>query len=360
MRRYLMHRDIPVAEVSNRNQLIKIICQNEMPIGTIGKTKQLTERLFDNWQTLCIIPKDRQNLQAIIKALEKLPSEAFIDSLGVNLTDCYWFKSEDVQLTWKDVNFHDNGFSEEIADISLFQNINLINHNYNSPDLTTNGSLTKGWKSIDGIPTLLKFGKTEDNIESANEIIVSKIADILKIPHVSYNLFQIHNKKLCGCPCLIQDSNHEMFFLQQVEHVDPKYFRSMAYFSETNTKAQFQEYLFLAALVNNVDMHQQNISFIRNLDTGEIQLAPLYDFGDSFHNKNIELKPFGWTREKTFSSISVPFVVIKDIIPIVEDVYKLFDISDEKLQTAISSLSTGIDLYTMIKYKQKEEYFYEI
>lgn len=357
MKYYLMHQNIPVAEVSARKQLMKIINPEEMPIGTMGMNHTLTSRLFDNWKTCRIIPNNRQNIQSIVTALKTTPTNAFLHSLGVSLTDCYWFKDEFSPLTWKDVNFHDNGFAEDIANVSLL-NTEQVN-NFHSPDLTTNGCLKKGWKSIDGIPTLIKFG-TQNNIECANEIVVSKIADLLQIPHVQYTMIQIQNEKICACPSIIQDSYHEMYFLQQVEHLKPKYIRSMQYFKETNTYHQFQEYLFLAALVNNGDMHQQNVAFIRDLQTKEIQLAPLYDFGDSLHEKHIELKPFQWSRQKTFQNIDVDFQIHNDIFPILQDTYEIFQIPEQQYQEAKRVLQDGMLLYQETQLnKAKDDYNYD-
>ena len=150
MSQIFMHKDIPVAKVNEFRQLIKIFNETEMPIETYSQNNILCNRLFDSWLHGRTIPNDRQNKIQIEKILKISVDDAFLKSLGVSLTDCYWFKPEENNLTWQDVNFHDNGFSDTFAKEFLNTLKKIIDNSefhkdvsYDIPDITTDGSLKK-------------------------------------------------------------------------------------------------------------------------------------------------------------------------------------------------------------------------
>lgn len=157
----LMHKNTPVADVLVINGKIfsikKILNEKHLPEGTLMQTSELLQRSLSNWQSVRAVPSERQNAEQIIKKIGCSLSEAALKNMGVSLTDCYWFK-EDNDLTWKDVNYHDNGFSHNFAKSCL---LNTPDFNFNTPDFTTDGALEKYWLSIDGVPSLIKFGLLE-------------------------------------------------------------------------------------------------------------------------------------------------------------------------------------------------------
>ena len=69
------------------------------------------------------IPRERQNIEQIERALGCTISEAKIRSMAVSLTDCYWLADEINRLSWNDVNYHTNGFSSDLADLMWNKNI---------------------------------------------------------------------------------------------------------------------------------------------------------------------------------------------------------------------------------------------
>ena len=88
--------------------------------------------------------------------------------MGVSLTDCYWFRPDGMEsLTWKDVNYHDNGFSEDLAAVMIHGADGPV-VDFRLPDLTTDGALQKGWVLLDGMPVLVKFGDFGDHAISGN------------------------------------------------------------------------------------------------------------------------------------------------------------------------------------------------
>lgn len=65
MKKILMHKDIPVAELNIINEEIcsvnRIINQEHMPIGTKTVYSGLISRLLSSWNEMRSIPRERQN-----------------------------------------------------------------------------------------------------------------------------------------------------------------------------------------------------------------------------------------------------------------------------------------------------------
>ena len=92
----LMHKDIPVAELSvaygRIQDVIKVYDENHMPIGTKTEFFRLRGRLLETWNKMRAIPQERQDLRRIEQILNYSVSEAKFRSMAVSLTDCYWIR----------------------------------------------------------------------------------------------------------------------------------------------------------------------------------------------------------------------------------------------------------------------------
>lgn len=169
----LMHKDIPVADITVYNGTIisvnRIYNKEHYPIGAYTPHSQLSARFLDNWSKMRCIPKDRQNAGEIIRKIGCSLHEAIYKSNGVSLTDCYWFKDNNDSLSWKDVNYFDNKFSETYVenvlsesgneyycyrnDINYYKYTHPEEYNQNDkieikiPGFVDDGSLEKYWNS---------------------------------------------------------------------------------------------------------------------------------------------------------------------------------------------------------------------
>ena len=162
----LMHKDIPVAELSvaygRIQDVIKVYDENHMPIGTKTEFFRLRGRLLETWNKMRAIPQERQDLRRIEQFLNYSVSEAKFRSMAVSLTDCYWIREAKLPFKWKDVNYHENGFASDFSQAFLYDN-KTKSIDINVPDWTTDGALKKVWISLNGKPVLLKFGNHEQS-----------------------------------------------------------------------------------------------------------------------------------------------------------------------------------------------------
>ena len=359
----LMHKDIPVADVSFENGEItkvnKKYSREHYPLGAYTHFSHLLPKSLANWQKNRTIPNERQNASAIIGKIGCSLSEAALKSLGVSLTDCYWFKTDE-NLSWKDVNYHDNGFSQDFGYSMLFKQ--EFSQDYNSPDFTTDGMLEKYWLSLDGVPTLLKFGNLGtlskgENLLSANEIIASKIAALMNIEHVNYSAIQLppSGERIACCPCFINDSDTEFVSALQLEKQYGIYSGASLYnfFSDRLNMQRFVDNMIaFDYVIGNTDRHEKNFGVIINPSSfAIISPAPLFDNGSclgwngEYSLDKTPVKPFNESAQKQIEMIKIRpdnIPSVSEAHSIIEDVYSAFKINEQHIELAKKEIADNI------------------
>ena len=104
--------------------------------------------------------------------------------MGLSLSDHYWVKPAGSNLSWDEVNFFENGFSPDVGDALLGKLSKTSDIDLRSPDWTCDGNLRKRWAILDGKRCLVKAGSGPFHQQPFNEVIASKMADRLGIPHI--------------------------------------------------------------------------------------------------------------------------------------------------------------------------------
>ena len=154
---------------------------------------------------------------------------------------------------------------------------------------TSHGSLYKVTLNYNGKTYFLKLsmiiGKEVVGHESINEVIVSRLLDVLKLPHTRYDLIvakikikdDIFVAPICVSESFVHD-NETAIPLEEyctLRNVEPLV---------AMKTLGFQEYLdrlfAVDFLIANRDRHGYNIELLQN--TGRIYPAPLFDNGFSF------------------------------------------------------------------------------
>ena len=357
----LMHKDIPVADVTVCDGTIvsvnKIYNSEHYPPGAFVEHEQLLGRFLDNWQKMRAIPANRQNANQIITKIDCSLNDAAMKNMAVSLTDCYWFKDNNV-LTWDDVNYYKNGFSSNFANKMLFGSD--VEIKFNTPDFTTDGVLEKYWISLNGIPTMIKFGDFGDmakgkNLLSANEVVATKIAELMGIKHVDYFPIKANGELVSACPCFIRGDDEE--FVNALQLKKNYRLRSdtdlLEFLWNIGLQSFADDLITFVSIIGNTDCHTKNFGIIRNPNTLEIiGPAPLFDSGSCLGwngqcdiSKTV-VKPFKDNFEEQLELVGQ----FPDSIPspqeaqdIIEDVYQVFDISDECCENAKQAVENNIN-----------------
>jgi hypothetical protein len=151
----LKHKDVDVLEITiGVNGEIcafgDIFNIDHLPLGTSSKNNPNLQILNEWWKNRAI-PASRDRLNELLESLGLVfPWELLDKSLGLSLSDQYWICPTTDDLKWGDVNFFQNGFSEDVGNI-LFDKAKTTSKkaiNLMSPDNTTNGVLKRNGKLL--------------------------------------------------------------------------------------------------------------------------------------------------------------------------------------------------------------------
>jgi HipA-like C-terminal domain. len=321
MKMLFMNQEIPVAELEINEtfgriqELTKSINPEYLPLlVTYQKDK---EGALQKWLQSRSIPKTRKNFSALLEGAGVATADALsIKSLGLNLSDQYWFKPVDSNLQWKDVNLFQNDFLPQRFSVQK----NIQGSSY-SPDVSSNGELPKFWTIKNDKRYLYKESTAPYYQQGYNEVYASKLLDIMEVPHVKYSLDTIKDVTYSVCETFITPETEYVPALY-IKDVCPKlnhendyqhFVRCMEKLEIPCTKAQLETMLGFDYLIHNNDRHYGNFGFIREVKSQKILgMAPLFDHGNSLWYreinqnmkfKNQEAKPFKEDHEKQFQLI---------------------------------------------------------
>ena len=282
-----------------------------LPFG-LNKNNFRLENEVSKWMKGRTIPANRKNYYHILETLNiRSTRELPVNSLWLSLSDQYWFKPKDSKVEWKDVNFFENEFSDDVGKIIVGGNVD--NPDLFSPNNTSDGYLPKKWIIKNGERLLLKGGELPNFQEPYNEVIASELAKRLDMNYVEYKIVTDDNVVYSACKNMI-NTNEEiipaMYLIEsekRANDVSPynHYLGLCEKYGIKNSREELEDMIILDYIMVNEDRHQRNYGVIRNVETLEFErVAPIFDTGFSLlYNRNTEsinpynlgIKPKGFT-----------------------------------------------------------------
>lgn len=284
---------------------------------------------FPEWLVSRAIDRHRPNSR-ILKKMLRLSDTSDIYTVlyahAATITDNYWVKSENDNLTYDEVSFKVNYF----ADIALIGSARSYNRELtqkelssNTPELTSIGSYEKCWKQENGSWYMYKQG---NELERFSEIFISKLTKQLGFPSAEY----------------IPDNK----YIKTKDFTEGKYnFEPMASLVGDNEDyilnydkllninkvlaKQYLDILFIDTLCFNMDRHTYNYGLLRDKKTGEIiSMAPNFDnnialisrgYSDNAKNtSNLLIELLGELLKEKNISYDLPAVPQEAVIRIAE------------------------------------------
>ena len=301
----LMYRDLEVLTFSVDYKKIRIEILEKLehferaPFGIDENTSEISMKLLRFFNSRSI-PATRYDYEDILKATGCGNGfELSFRGHGLSLSNHYWFKRKGENYKYADINFFTNKWDDSFARAVLSRDYEALKHcDLNVPDIVTPGWGSKGWIFDDG-PKLYKLGIAKDRPEEAiAEALASKIAAKLfnEGEYLNYELKQ-YNGQYASVSSPIVGINKELIPLSNA--VDPRLY--LIYRSWSTDKAQskvfferldsceipgIREFFIKVSCFRDLcfvsDLHFDNISIIRDLTTGKLRLAPLFDLGGAF------------------------------------------------------------------------------
>ena len=367
----LMHKEVKVAVLSLSEddgsiQDTKSICSiQHMSVGTV-RSGILDGKAFKHWWRGRSIPASRNGLKEVLDALNVSYSTLLIEkSMGLSLSDQYWIRPIGSDISWHDVNYFDNAFSEDMGDMLFGIGRVSDDMDLSSPDNTSDGVLKKRWKIIDGGRYLIKGGSGQVMQEPFNEVIASILMESQGIEHVPYELMWIDGLPYSSCKDFITRDSELVTAYHFSEQISKRNDESLySHFCKLSREAGIDPVPYLDRMMvidyimANDDRHMGNFGFIRDAETLEYKgAAPIFDTGtslgcqvrtDRFEDsipKNC--KPFRKTFEEQISLVSdFRWLDIVALESSLDDVERLLDtrgfIGDERRDKIMSLLSERI------------------
>ncbi|MBR4060756.1 MAG: HipA domain-containing protein [Lachnospiraceae bacterium] len=325
-----MHKRVKVAdiELDDASGFIKkintVYAPEHLPIGVSIKKGVADRASLNDWWTERSIPASRSGIREALELLDITSTKMLlVRCYGLSLSDQYWICPEGTNLTWDNINFFENSFSDDVGDVLFGAKKKDNAFDFSSPDNTSDGNLKKRWKIIAGKRCLVKGGSTPFRQQPFNEVIASKIMEWLGISHVPYTV--MWNQGIPYSVC-------EDFITGETELIPA--WRIMQTLKKENDISVYQHFLnccealgikevipyldrmiVLDYIIANEDRHLNNFGVIRNAETLEwIGMAPIYDSGSSLgydklagqirSERDITCKPFKKYHEEQLKLVS--------------------------------------------------------
>lgn len=287
-----MNKNTPVLEVEYMSgvgvftNIYALYNKDYMPYHLYVSCVELSE-----WFKNRGIPSFRDQLDLLMHRLNvHAPSELLDKAFGLSLSDQYWLKPKDLDISYDKINFFENDFEyAPFMDASLSKNSDRIQNESSlySPNNTTDGMLRKAWIIEDGIRYLLKGGYKNETLQPFNEVLASEICRRLGFDHVEYTLAIYKDMVVSKCPCFI-DINTELVTGRQImdDSIDDyeSYIKKLESEGIEDARIKMENMFILDYLMLNEDRHLNNFGIIRNVNTLKwVDVAPIFDNGQSLN-----------------------------------------------------------------------------
>ena len=281
------------------------------PLGIIDNG-HISRKLLNEWWKDRAIPASRSKFKEILSNMNITSSVELLElCYGLSLSDQYWIKEKNLNISWEDINFFENDFSEDMGKL-LMGEIPYSNHlNLFSPDNSSDGNLQKKWKIINKDRYLIKGGNDLNNQEPFNEVIATKLYERIlnKEDFVPYTIIKENNNYYSCCKNMI-NTDEELIAAFYIDRIKKLHGSDSLYEHYVNiceelkipkARASIDKMIVCDYILSNYDRHYRNFGVIRNIKTLQFKcIAPLFDSGSSLYantptihiGKNYSAKPF--------------------------------------------------------------------
>ena len=305
----------------------------------------------DMWLETRAIDSHRANSRLLKKALrlaEKDDVSTVIHVNGATITDNYWIREIGSNLTYNDVNFSDDYFSN----LALKGNYDSFNRAANSkrsktPELTNVGSFEKCWKLRNGKWWMYKKA-THD--EMFSELFVYELGKALGMNVAIYERGEGYIKSLDftngasvnfePASSFVGDNDDYVVVVKALENICP------------SAIPDYVRMIFMDTICANPDRHTNNFGLLRDNKTGElIGFAPNYDNNMALISRGYPSKPGSKDMLiKIFNDLMDAYPSFREYLPEVTDstVRKMLDKLNMKVKSQVI-IDLVMGRYSLIK-----------
>lgn len=370
----LMHKRIAVAELllddtTGFIQKIGRVFQPEhLPVGVSVKKGIADRAALNEWWTDRSIPASRSGIREALETLDVTSTKMLlVRCYGLSLSDQYWIYPENSNLTWDQINFFENLFSDDMGDVLFGTQKKADGFDFSSPDNTSDGCLKKRWKILNGKRCLIKGGSNPFRQQPFNEVIAAGIMERLGIDHIPYTVMWKEDAPYSVCEDFVT-ADTELVSAWRIMQTQKKENSTSVYqhfvncckvLGAPNVVPSLDRMIILDYIIANEDRHLNNFGLLRNAETLEwLGFAPIFDSGSSLGydkvaaqiraGRDIACKPFKKHHAEQLKLVSsfdwIDFENLKDVESMITAVLsdeKNGEFIDESRISAIASAAVG-------------------
>lgn len=373
MKCMLMHKKIAVAEIELDDasgfitKINSVYMPEHLPIGVPVKKGIVDRAALNDWWTERSIPASRSGIRDALETLDITSTKMLlVRCYGLSLSDQYWICPEGTNLTWDEINFFENTFSDDIGDVLFGAKKRENAFDFSSPDNTSDGNLKKRWKIIDGKRCLVKGGSNPFRQQPFNEVIAAGIMERLNIPHVPYIVMWNQGAPYSVCEDFITGDT-ELIPAWRILQTQKKNNSTSLYQHFVNcceilgikdVIPYLDRMIVLDYIIANEDRHLNNFGAIRNAETLKwIGMAPIYDSGSSLgydklanqirSERDITCKPFKKHHEEQLKLVSsfewIDFEKLYDVKELIADTLMIGEASDYIDEARVKAIADTVE-----------------
>lgn len=368
-----MHRRVAVSELELDDatgfiqRIGEVYAPEHLPVG-IPMRKGVPDRAaLNEWWTERSIPASRSGIRDALEALDISSTKMLlVRCYGLSLSDQYWICPENSGLTWEQINFFDNAFSDDVGDVLFGANKKGNELDLSSPDNTSDGNLKKRWKIMAGQRCLVKGGSGPFRQQPFNEAIASEIMRRLDIPHVPYAVIWNGGFPYSVCEDFITRDTELIpawrIYQTQKKPNDVSVYEHFLHCAESlgipDAASFLDRMIVLDYLIANEDRHLNNFGALRDAETLEwLGMAPIYDSGSSLgyeslpaqirSGKNIPCKPFKKHHEEQIKLVQdfswIRFDQLRDVRNLIYETLAAEEAADFTDEARIAAIADSVE-----------------
>lgn len=274
----------------------------------VERNGRLTEDAFNAWWRGRAIPVTRQGMEYVMDRLAIGDARVLLEmNHGLSLSDRYWLN--DGNTNWKDVNYFENDFTDELGMITLQsgntgEKIEIKDSQLAmlNPSSSLNGNMKKKWTiDPDGRRVMYKKASGLFGLDVYAESVATALFDVILVPgdYVPYEIRSDADGVYAVCPNMLRE-DEELVTVYDLIVNDFSYGKN--HFSQmlqvinatgVPEAERFLNRMFLCDfLIANSDRHYRNFGLIRNVETLEYTgMAPIFDSGNALWGDTVKLNP---------------------------------------------------------------------
>ena len=340
----------------------QVYAPEHLPIGVPIKKGIVDRKEFNAWWTDRSIPASRSGIREALETLDIASTKMLlVRCYGLSLSDQYWICPKGTNLTWDEINFFENAFSDDIGDVLFGTKKKENAFDFSSPDNTSDGNLKKRWKIIDGKRCLVKGGSNPFRQQPFNEVIATGIMERLGIPHIPYTVMWNQGAPYSVCEDFITGDTElipawRIMQIQKQDNSTSRYQHFINCCEALGIKGvipYLDQMIVLDYIIANEDRHLNNFGVIRNAETLEwLGMAPIYDSGSSLgydklanqirSGKDITCKPFKKHHEEQLKLVSafdwLDTEKLSDVGDLITETFSMGDAADYMDEARVSAI----------------------